>query len=313
MCTYDCTVDDTSWEGGTFKLLLTFSEDYPNKPPVVKFVTKIFHPNVYANGSICLDILQNQWSPIYDIAAILTSIQSLLTDPNPNSPANVEAARLYTENRREYERRVMDIVEQSWRLDAEGMCPTCHTKTIGVLFTCHLAVGVDRVGEGRQSEEEQETYLAVQQRHREQCSQHNYTSTTGMKAYCKYTARSCDCCCCCCRHAISPAARRTITPAQQMTHNYSCTATVCLLYTQKVRRRRCRCMAARTHSVAVCTCALLLDTTCDQLILRARCCHVYAHMAVYIAHFFILIRSSLYILSCVFMTCDICFLLVSPI
>lgn len=87
----------------------------------MKFVTKIFHPNVYANGSICLDILQNQWSPIYDIAAILTSIQSLLTDPNPNSPANVEAARLYTDNRREYERRVMDIVEQSWRLDAEGM------------------------------------------------------------------------------------------------------------------------------------------------------------------------------------------------
>ena len=50
---------------------------------------------VYADGSICLDILQNQWSPIYDISAILTSIQSLLCDPNPNSPANSEAARLY--------------------------------------------------------------------------------------------------------------------------------------------------------------------------------------------------------------------------
>ncbi|KAI8002774.1 Ubiquitin-conjugating enzyme E2 2 [Camellia lanceoleosa] len=47
---------------------------------------------VYADGSICLDILQNQWSPIYDVAAILTSIQSLLCDPNPNSPANSEAA-----------------------------------------------------------------------------------------------------------------------------------------------------------------------------------------------------------------------------
>eukprot|EP01048_Picozoa_sp_COSAG05_P012557 COSAG05_NODE_1266_length_5332_cov_5.080833_2_plen_170_part_00 len=73
--------DDTPWDGGTFKLSLEFTEDYPNKPPVVKFVSKIFHPNVYANGSICLDILQNQWSPIYDIAAILTSIQSLLNDP----------------------------------------------------------------------------------------------------------------------------------------------------------------------------------------------------------------------------------------
>ena len=72
---------------------------------------------VYADGSICLDILQNQWSPIYDISAILTSIQSLLCDPNPSSPANSEAARLYQENRREYERKVKEVVEQSWVAD----------------------------------------------------------------------------------------------------------------------------------------------------------------------------------------------------
>ncbi len=42
-------------------------------------------PNVYANGELCLDILQNRWSPTYDVSAILTSIQSLLHDPNPNS------------------------------------------------------------------------------------------------------------------------------------------------------------------------------------------------------------------------------------
>uniref|UniRef100_A0A0D3G3Y9 UBC core domain-containing protein n=2 Tax=Oryza barthii TaxID=65489 RepID=A0A0D3G3Y9_9ORYZ len=72
---------------------------------------------VYADGSICLDILQNQWSPIYDVAAILTSIQSLLCDPNPNSPANSEAARLFSENKREYNRKVREIVEQSWTAD----------------------------------------------------------------------------------------------------------------------------------------------------------------------------------------------------
>eukprot|EP01108_Squamamoeba_japonica_P008488 TRINITY_DN756_c0_g1_i1.p2 TRINITY_DN756_c0_g1~~TRINITY_DN756_c0_g1_i1.p2 ORF type:complete len:189 (-),score=75.04 TRINITY_DN756_c0_g1_i1:28-549(-) len=111
--------DDTPWEDGTFKLTLEFSEEYPNKAPKVKFASKMFHPNVYADGSICLDILQNQWSPIYDIAAILTSIQSLLCDPNPNSPANSEAARLYEENKREYERRVKEVVEMSW--EASGL------------------------------------------------------------------------------------------------------------------------------------------------------------------------------------------------
>jgi ubiquitin-conjugating enzyme E2 A len=74
----------------------------------------MFHPNVYLDGSICLDILQNQWSPIYDIAAILTSIQSLLCDPNPNSPANHEAAQLFQTNKREYNRRVRECVERSW-------------------------------------------------------------------------------------------------------------------------------------------------------------------------------------------------------
>ena len=106
--------DDTPWADGTFKLLLEFTEDYPNKPPAVKFISKIFHPNVYADGKICLDILQQQWSPIYDIAAILTSIQSLLTDPNPASPANAEASQLYERDRRSYNLRVRAIVEESW-------------------------------------------------------------------------------------------------------------------------------------------------------------------------------------------------------
>lgn len=102
----------TPYEDGTFRLSLEFSEDYPNKPPVVKFLSKMFHPNVYADGSICLDILQSNWSPTYDVSGILTSIQSLLDEPNPNSPANSLAAQLYQENRREYEKRVQKITEE---------------------------------------------------------------------------------------------------------------------------------------------------------------------------------------------------------
>jgi ubiquitin-protein ligase len=77
------TLADTPFAGGTFRLIMTFEESYPNRPPQVKFVSKMFHPNVYNNGELCLDILQNRWSPTYDVMAILTSVQSLLNDPNP--------------------------------------------------------------------------------------------------------------------------------------------------------------------------------------------------------------------------------------
>merc|ERR1712113_901225 len=102
------------FEDGTFKLTISFTEEYPNKPPTVRFVSKMFHPNVYADGGICLDILQNRWSPTYDVAAILTSVQSLLNDPNTSSPANVEASNLYKDNRKEYTKRVRETVEKSW-------------------------------------------------------------------------------------------------------------------------------------------------------------------------------------------------------
>lgn len=79
----------------------------------------MFHPNVYASGELCLDILQNRWSPTYDVSAILTSVQSLLNDPNSSSPANVEAAQLWKENRKEYVRRVKKTVEESWLDDGD--------------------------------------------------------------------------------------------------------------------------------------------------------------------------------------------------
>lgn len=106
--------DDSPWEGGTFNLRMHFSEEYPNKAPEIVFVSSLFHPNVYKDGRICLDILQSKWSPVNTVQAVLVSIQSLLSDPNTGSPANAEAARLYDADRAEYNRRVQRCVETSW-------------------------------------------------------------------------------------------------------------------------------------------------------------------------------------------------------
>jgi ubiquitin-conjugating enzyme E2 A len=99
---------------------MEFTEKFPHEAPKVIFLTPMFHPNIYANGNICLDILQNNWSSAYDASNILISIQSLLADPNPNSPANSEAAKLYVEDRREYNRRVTGVVEATWSDDGDG-------------------------------------------------------------------------------------------------------------------------------------------------------------------------------------------------
>ena len=88
--------DDTEWEGGIFKLMMEFGARFPSEPPKVQFLSTMFHPNIYLNGKICLDILDKAWTPAYDCTTILMQIQSLLTDPNPDSPANSEAAALFT-------------------------------------------------------------------------------------------------------------------------------------------------------------------------------------------------------------------------
>jgi ubiquitin-conjugating enzyme E2 D/E len=96
--------DDTPYAGGVFNLFIQFPTDYPFKPPKVAFTTKIYHPNINAQGGICLDILKDQWSPALGIAKVLLSISSLLADANPKDPLVPEIARIYESNREEFNR-----------------------------------------------------------------------------------------------------------------------------------------------------------------------------------------------------------------
>lgn len=104
---------DSPYHSGTFLLHMNFSEDYPVRSPAVRFHTALFHPNIYESGEICLDLLQNRWSPSYDVGMLLCAVRSLLTDPNVESPANVEAARLYKELPGEFRKRVHECVNDS--------------------------------------------------------------------------------------------------------------------------------------------------------------------------------------------------------
>merc|ERR1712029_290583 len=93
---------DSPYQGGVFFLTIQFPTDYPFKPPKVAFTTRIYHPNVNSNGSICLDILRSQWSPALTISKVLLSICSLLCDPNPDDPLVPEIARIFKTDRDKY-------------------------------------------------------------------------------------------------------------------------------------------------------------------------------------------------------------------
>jgi len=87
--------DGTVYEGYTYKLQLKFPTSYPYEAPQVTFQTPCFHPNVDQYGNICLDILKEKWSAAYNVRTVLLSIQSLLADPNLDSPLNGHAASIW--------------------------------------------------------------------------------------------------------------------------------------------------------------------------------------------------------------------------
>ncbi|KAK6457740.1 ubiquitin-conjugating enzyme/RWD-like protein [Scheffersomyces xylosifermentans] len=90
----------TPYEGGVFSVDITIPNEYPFKPPVMKFATKIYHPNISSvTGAICLDILKDAWTPILTLKSTLISLQSLLQSPEPNDPQDAEVAKHYLANK----------------------------------------------------------------------------------------------------------------------------------------------------------------------------------------------------------------------
>ena len=90
-----CGPKATPYENGKFHLMIDVPNDYPFSPPSFQFITRIYHPNINLEGSICIDILKSQyWSPMHRLRTLLQSISSLLSEPNPYDPLNADAAKM---------------------------------------------------------------------------------------------------------------------------------------------------------------------------------------------------------------------------
>lgn len=118
----------TLYEGGYFPCKLHFPKEYPNQPPTMHFLTPGFwHPNVYKDGKVCISILHEakedefnkeekmseKWRPILGIEAILVSVQSMLSEPNTSSPANIDASVQYQKEPKLYKKRIRRLVRVS--------------------------------------------------------------------------------------------------------------------------------------------------------------------------------------------------------
>lgn len=118
----------SDYDGGYFPCQLSFPKEYPNKPPTMRFLTPNFwHPNVYKDGRVCISILHEakhdemnqqekmseKWRPILGVEAILVSVLSMLSDPNFESPANVDASIELRNNPKAYKARCRKIVRET--------------------------------------------------------------------------------------------------------------------------------------------------------------------------------------------------------
>lgn len=88
--------EDTCYQGGIFVVDIIIPQDYPFKPPKMKFDTKVWHPNISSvTGAICLDILKNEWTPALTIRTALISLQALMCAPVPEDPQDAQVASMY--------------------------------------------------------------------------------------------------------------------------------------------------------------------------------------------------------------------------
>lgn len=106
----------TPYEGGTYVVDIRIPNEYPFRPPVMKFDTKLWHPNVSSQtGAICLDTLSSAWSPVLTIKSALLSLQSLLSTPEPKDPQDAQVARMLMNNPKEFDR-----VAREWAVRYAG-------------------------------------------------------------------------------------------------------------------------------------------------------------------------------------------------
>ncbi|MCJ1362445.1 Ubiquitin-conjugating enzyme E2 1 [Acarospora aff. strigata] len=106
----------TPYEGGTYMIDIRIPSEYPFRPPIMKFDTKVWHPNVSSQtGAICLDTLSSAWSPVLTIKSALLSLQSLLSTPEPKDPQDAEVAGMLMRNPKEFDR-----VAREWAVKHAG-------------------------------------------------------------------------------------------------------------------------------------------------------------------------------------------------
>jgi ubiquitin-conjugating enzyme E2 T len=116
--------EGSPYHGGVFKLEVCVPARYPLEPPKIRFLTPVYHPNVDEAGRICLDILKpaphGSWRPSINLSSVLTSLQLLLAEPNPDDPLVPEIADLYRFNREQFDEKAKKETEKHARQSKEG-------------------------------------------------------------------------------------------------------------------------------------------------------------------------------------------------